>query len=201
VQEFLAARKPALKGTQGPAKFLGRLVPRFPFQVAQNQRRAVFLRQTVQFLVQGRAQFAPARLGRDARLPSIRRIVKRLGVRALPFCPRSGSQSDALGDPVEPTARRVPLGNGTGFANEDEESGLKSIFGIVWVRENATADAQDHRAMSSQDGFKGGLILSDNEALQELSVGQGPGGPRASQLADVPQDSASLFAPHVRLPG
>jgi hypothetical protein len=93
----------------------------------------MFLRQAVQFLVESPAQLTPACLHRDASLPSIRQIMKRLGVRALAFCPRSGPQSDALGYPVEPTARRVPLGDRAGFANEDEERGLEGIFRVVRV--------------------------------------------------------------------
>jgi hypothetical protein len=161
----------------------------------------MFLRQAVQFLVQGLAQLTPAYLDRNVSLPSVLEILKGLGVRALPFCPRSCTQSDALGDAVEPTARRVPLGDRAGFANEDKKRSLEGIFRIMCVTEDAPADPENHGPMPLQDGLKGSLILFENKAFQELSVGPGAGGPRASELADVPQDSAWLSTPHVHLPG
>src|SRR5262249_42604068 len=59
-----------------------------------------------------------------------------------------------------------------GFACQNDERRLKSIFGVLDLMQDAPADAQHHRAVPPHQLFEGHLVLRAHEAIEELAVGQ-----------------------------
>ena len=58
------------------------------------------------------------------------------------------------------------------FSEKSQKSGLESVFGIVAVVENSAADAQDHRAMTPNQGFKSSLFAVSQEGFEQLFIPQ-----------------------------
>jgi hypothetical protein len=49
---------------------------------------------------------------------------------------------------------------------------LPGILGVVVVPEKTTANAQDHRAMTTDQGGERSFVLAGDEGLQQLPIGQ-----------------------------
>ncbi len=110
-----------------------------------------------------------------------------------------GSASDAEADAEEPACERVGVPDGGGAAAEDEEDGLKGIFGRVGV-EMLTAEAQDHWAVALDEGREGGFgdggISAVDEDAEELAIGQARGGAEMVEGGEA----GALFERGVREP-
>jgi hypothetical protein len=47
---------------------------------------------------------------------------------------------------------------------------LKGVLGVVMVAEDTPANAEDHRAMATDKGFKGGFLLLVDEGTEQLPI-------------------------------
>ncbi|SRR5258707_211420 len=89
---------------------------------------------------------------------------------APPGRPRPRLARGPIGDTVEPAADRCTVADGRGFARQHEKGGLKGVLRVLASAEHAPAYAEDHRAVASDEGLKGGLIAFGEVALEELGV-------------------------------
>ena len=76
-----------------------------------------------------------------------------------------------MSDPIQPVRHHFSRQNGRCLADKDEESGLKSVFGVV-VSEKAAAHLPNHRTMPLDEGGEGCLVSLLDEAAEELPIGQ-----------------------------
>jgi hypothetical protein len=94
---------------------------------------------------------------------------------------------------MEPRAQRLLHPHRSGFPDQDEESGLERILGIVWIGEDMLANAQDHRSMAldqcRERQFRG-LSAPGPKPLQELTVRQLPDRPQIKNGSDLSLDGA-----------
>src|SRR5207248_1043024 len=51
-----------------------------------------------------------------------------------------------------------------------QKGGLKGVFGVVVVADDTTANAKDHRTVTTDKGCKGHFVLLVDEGRQQLSV-------------------------------
>src|SRR5207302_724293 len=77
-----------------------------------------------------------------------------------------------MGHAIQPVADQLPRHDRCRLANQDSESGLEGVFGIVIVVEDAPADTEDHRTVAAQQDFKRVFVPALDEPLQELSIGK-----------------------------
>src|SRR5260370_10993485 len=73
---------------------------------------------------------------------------------------------------VQPVADDLPLPDRSGLADQDEESRLKCVLGIVVGAENTPTDAPDHRAVSAHKDCDSGFVPLLDEAPQQLPIRQ-----------------------------
>jgi hypothetical protein len=62
------------------------------------------------------------------------------------------------GNSIEPVRQRSSRNDGRGFASEHKKGGLEGILGILSMPEYPLANLKHHRAVSTQNGFKGSHI-------------------------------------------
>ena len=77
-----------------------------------------------------------------------------------------------MGHAVQPVADLCSGPDGRRLADEDEESGLERILGVVVIAQNTAADAPDHSGMPAHEHFESRCVLPAEEALQQLPIGQ-----------------------------
>src|SRR5262249_44752796 len=82
----------------------------------------------------------------------------------------SGFQSGSVGDAVEPV-RDLLGGACRGLADENEESCLKGVLGVVVTAEEAAAHPPDHRPVPADQGREGRFFAVGQVAIQALAVG------------------------------
>ena len=81
-----------------------------------------------------------------------------------------GLEGHAVGDPVQPRAQRAAPGDRPRFAGEHQKGRLKGVLGVVVVADDAAADAEDHRAVTADEGFKGRFVPLLDEGGKQLTV-------------------------------
>jgi hypothetical protein len=64
----------------------------------------------------------------------------------------------AVSDSVEPAGQRPRFADGAGLPGQDQEAGLKSVFGILLVAEHAPADPQHQPPMPLDQGREGSHV-------------------------------------------
>jgi hypothetical protein len=74
------------------------------------------------------------------------------------------------------------------LAGQHEKCGLKYVFGIMRIAQDAAADAENQRSMPAHQGGKSRLVLSGDEPTEQLAVAISA--PPGHQLPDVPQNHA-----------
>ena len=153
-------------------------------QVAEDHRHAIPLRQPADLLVDHRVQFrtieGASRLGRrHGGTPLDDSAAGRLG---------PGLVGDPMGDPVEPLGEQVVVPERPGFPREDHERGLEGIFRQVGVAQDASADAQDHRAVPTDQGLEGRLapLPTGEEQRHQLPVGPYAHRPELEEVLEAP---------------
>jgi hypothetical protein len=85
-------------------------------------------------------------------------------------------------------AQRLGPGEGTRLAGEDQERGLEGILGRVPVAEDPPTHAEDHRAVTPQQGCERAFLPIRRESGQQLAVGESLGAGARGDLADVAND-------------
>jgi hypothetical protein len=92
--------------------------------------------------------------GHFRHLPLLAAPLRREGLRF-----HGGTESDTVqpvGDPVSrPDGRRI--------AGEDQKGRLKGVLSVVMVADDTAANAKDHRAVTTDKGFKGRFVLLVDE--------------------------------------
>src|SRR5262249_31090179 len=88
------------------------------------------------------------------------------------------------------------LANRAGLARQDEEGRLENVLGVVPVAEQAAAHRQDHAAVPSHQGFKGGFIPCRRKALQQLRVRELGARRRVCQPVEVAHHRIDLCVTH-----
>jgi hypothetical protein len=87
--------------------------------------------------------------------------------------------------------------DGAGLSSEEEKGCLKGVVGIVFIAEDAPADAANHRPMALNQGSKRMIVTVAAEALEQASVvGRFDRG--ADQSADETQGSIGTTMLHFR---
>jgi hypothetical protein len=191
-EQFPSALQSTPEDAQPPPQFLGGLIARFPFEIAEQHRRLEALWQAADLFVKHRAQFAPG---------DVRRVG--LGhVHCWPFVGTSSRQVPSQGsggpkrDTVQPAAKGVLPADRGRSAREYQERSLTGILGIVDVAEDSLADPKDHRTVPPHERREGCLIVLADEALQQFPVGP-RSGTVPHQFAEVPQYTIQLKVRHV----
>jgi len=77
-----------------------------------------------------------------------------------------------VGDPIQPVDKQFSGGNRRRPADEDKESGLKGVLGIVLIPEDTAADTPDHRTVTPHQSREGSFIPMLDKAPEELGIGQ-----------------------------
>jgi hypothetical protein len=78
---------------------------------------------------------------------------------------------------VQPGRQRPTPPHRAGLAGQYQEGGLEGVVGRVGVAEDAAADAEDHRAVPSDQGGEGEGVAAGGEPPEQFGVGRvGAGG-------------------------
>ena len=116
---------------------------------------------------------------------------------------RPCSAGHAVGNPMEPGTKRVLNPERPGLLDQDQKRGLEGVLGIVMVSQGLPADAQNHRAVTLDQGGEGqlgGLATPGQESLQELPVGQLADRPQIEQSSKPPLFSSARSSCHESTP-
>src|SRR5262249_27262040 len=94
---------------------------------------------------------------------------------------------------VLPGARMGPAG-------QSEEGGLEYVLGVMTVVEDPFCGVEDHGAVATHQGGKGGLILLPGEPPKQLPVREGVTTLLGDELTDMSQDGVGCITGHDGLP-
>ena len=149
-----------------------RLLVSATLQVAEDQRGAVMLRQSIDLFVDHRLQVFPILVVIDGQPP--RGELGMAPLVALPADRRGASaRGDSVGDGVDPGTDRVPHPERTRPLRQDEERGLEGILRLVFVSQDRPAQAQHHRPVPLDErgeGVLGRLSATGREPFEQLPV-------------------------------
>src|SRR5262249_11424074 len=143
-----------------------RLIARLALQVAEQQRLAVLVADTLQFLVQRPAQLLAipvCRLpfGNGSRLPFERAL-------ADDSCSRAHGQPTSHA--IQPAGYgRLPA-RGSGFEGENEKARLKALLRVLIMLKNAPAHAQDQSTVPPHKTRKCRFVALSRKAIEKLPV-------------------------------
>jgi hypothetical protein len=73
---------------------------------------------------------------------------------------------------MEPVADELARPNGCALAGQDEERGLKGVFGVVQTAKYPMAHTPHHRAVSPHQGRERLLVVLSQKAFQKLAIAQ-----------------------------
>ena len=182
-------RQPAANRADRPSQPFGGLLMGEPFQMAEDDRRPVFLRQPAHLLFQ---HLPEVQRLLDGGGPAVGRPSRHLRAASLVPAPtgRGGPRigRDPQGDPVQPTGHRVAIADRAGPLDQDQERRLEGILRVVEVTQGAPADAHHHRTVPFDQGIErrpGRLATPGREPLQELAVGEVADGPHLEQPQEM----------------
>src|SRR6516165_7631760 len=77
-----------------------------------------------------------------------------------------------MGDAVQPVVKRLRVSNAFRLADQDEEGGLKRVFGVVVIAQETAAYAPDHRAVPPHEGRKSRPVSAADVVPQQLRIGR-----------------------------
>jgi hypothetical protein len=163
-QDLSAAREMTPDRADRPAEAAGGFLVGTTFQIAQHQRRPVFLRQPTQFLVKQPGHLVELR-GPFVLLGDVRERLDTAAGQASAFL-----ACDPAGDAVEPVADGGLPAERSRTSGEHEEGCLVSILGRVPVAQDTQADAEHHSAMALQDFGEGRFVALAREAVEQLRI-------------------------------
>ncbi len=161
--------QPARQCAFRPAQLPGRFLPRFLLQVAQDDSRPVTGGQALQFLVEQRTQVLPGVVGPIGSGHGANRCL--LHMAAAGGGP--GLERGVVSHAVQPVADGPPGQKPRGLADQDQESGLEGVLGVVAVFQDALTDSKDHPSMAAHQCREGTLVVAGQESIQQLSVRAG----------------------------
>jgi hypothetical protein len=97
---------------------------------------------------------------------------------------------------MEPGGERRSIADGGGFPGQDEERGLKRVFGVGAVIQHAAADLEDKAAMTLHDGGERGFVTALGEASEQIGVGRLRGGLAGEDRSQVAKDGGHFIVRH-----
>src|SRR5262249_1528515 len=74
-------------------------------------------------------------------------------------------------DAMQPARDRIEFANRGQFPSEQEKCGLASGFYILIVLQDEPTNAVNHWPMAAQENLKGGLLMTCEKVLHQLSIG------------------------------
>src|SRR5262245_52988682 len=147
---------------------LSRLLTGLALQVAKDDGNTILVGQAAQLLGEQGLEVVPHVLLLKSPFGHLHHL-------PFPLLPSGGYrprlQRRLVGHAVEPVGHHLLRFNRRRLADEDEERGLESVFGVVVVAEDTAAHAPDHRTMPPHQGCKGGIVSLSQERLQQLPIG------------------------------
>jgi hypothetical protein len=166
-RQLAASGEPTGQRPLRPAELLCRLLDCLALKSAEQDREPVVFGQAVQFLVQQGLQITPLVLLGGFGFGHLRHLLfspPPLRRHAFRF------QGGAEGDSVQPVGDPLPRPDGRCFACENQKGRLKGVLGIVVAVDDTAAHAEDHRAVATDEGFKGRFVLLLNKGRQQLPI-------------------------------
>src|SRR5262249_1715282 len=98
--------------------------------------------------------------------------------------------------PVEPAAGDLALPHAGRLAEENQESGLEGVLGIVRMPQHPPADGQHHRSMPPQQRLERRLVALAHQSIEKLAGRQASQGSATEALEDtVHARSHTLLCP------
>ena len=95
-----------------------------------------------------------------------------------------GPRGHAIGNAVKPGAKPAMVAKPARLANQDQESRLKCIAGVMRVGKPAPADAHNHRTVALDQRFQGRFVAAGDEMLQQLAFVEPRNRPVPEQVVD-----------------
>src|SRR4029079_10999009 len=83
-----------------------------------------------------------------------------------------GPQRRSVGNAVQSVADQLAGLERAGLAHQHQEGGLKRVFDVVLMAQDAPADAEHHGAVASDQLLEGRLFALGEEPLQQLAIGE-----------------------------
>jgi hypothetical protein len=71
---------------------------------------------------------------------------------------------------VQPRSERFPSSDGDGFPGEDQEGGLKGVFGVLFIAEDPSTDSKHQCAMPLKQSAEGLLVTALDESAEEIPI-------------------------------
>ena len=196
-QALAPAKPPALDGSNRAAHSPRCFLAGVSLEVTEDDWNAVAVRKPVDLLVEHSFE-----LGRGPVL-SRKQMRRHPGnsqlVSPAPGRIRPGTRRRAKSHLMQPRAQGISNPEGAGLLDQDQESRLKSILGVMRVRELGTADAQHHRTMSLHQGLErqfGDLTPAVREPLEQLPVSELADGSDVEERVQLPLDGSFLRGLH-----
>ena len=75
-----------------------------------------------------------------------------------------------MGNAVQPTRDRAALADGACLADQDQEGRLKRVVNILGIAQNASAHAENERAMPLQNRSESRFIALGHKAFQQVGI-------------------------------
>ena len=83
---------------------------------------------------------------------------------------RMGLDRDMMGDAVKPVRQHLPGRTDPALRARTRKAAWKASSASWWSREDAPADAQDHRPVPADDGLERRLVAAGDESFQQLAI-------------------------------
>jgi RNA polymerase sigma factor (sigma-70 family) len=196
-QPFASPLEAARHGADRPAERPCRLLVRPAFQATEDDHLALWLRQTRQLFMHDRFE----RVALSSDLDRFRAHLCRLPFdRAAPRRAHLRTDCDAIRGAVEIAGHGRPVADLGRVAGQDEERRLKGIFGVVGVRQDASADAEDHRPVPAQQRVECRFIPALREPFQEAAVRRIRQHLIGQEAFDLAQHMTGVGCIHERIP-
>jgi hypothetical protein len=155
-------------------------------QIAKEQHRAIFFRETLDSPVQYFLKLAEVGVVVTGSSGSPSRVVfSHSTAKSL----RSQFQRQPQSHAIEPSAHRVMPANGACPPSQQEKGGLEDILGVVLILEYASANCQHHASVATNQCRERLLVTLRDEAVHKRAVGCGCERFLFRELTDVLQDN------------
>ena len=80
-------------------------------------------------------------------------------------------QGRLAGRSIEPVTHHAARPNGGRLAHQHKKGGLETVFHVGLVVQDTPANAQDHRPVPPNQGFKGVIVPLADKKLKQLGIG------------------------------
>jgi hypothetical protein len=196
-EQLSTAREPPGDGALGPAELPTGPVLTLTLDVAEHQRRPIFLGQAGNLLIQDGPDLLPGRLVDGMRAGHGRKSPFSV---APDGCLGPGPHGDPLGHRVQPGPQRPAPVEGCRFARQHDKGGLEAVLGQVQVAEDTLADAQHHRTVPLDEDGERVRVRTGGEPAEQVAVAAPIDFEGRALSAQAPQHGAESCVWHVLAP-